>query len=122
MESLKGELQKAKSRVKELWDDMCEQICEFDFAMWEKDCELGSLRKQLEARSEASAAKKTVPVGHFSGASNVTCSMPSSTVDLNGVALSQPHQPTTVLPQHGTVPISGLSMYHHGAWGSLVYN
>ena len=108
VESLKGELQKAKSRVKELWGDMCEQICEFDFAMWEKDCELKSLRKQLEAKSEASAAEKTVPVGHSSGASHDTWSLPSSTVDLNRVALSQPHQPTTGLPQYGTVPVSGI--------------
>ena len=75
-----------------------------------------SLRKQLE---EASAAEKTVP---SSGANNVTWSKPSSTFDLNRIALSQPHQPTTILPQHGTVPISGLSLYDHGAWGSLVHN
>jgi len=45
LESLKGELQKAKGRVKEHQRDICEQICEFDFAMWEKDCEVESLRK-----------------------------------------------------------------------------
>ena len=25
---------------------MCEQICEFDFAMWEKDCELARVTKK----------------------------------------------------------------------------
>ena len=40
VESIKSELQKAKGRVKELWKDMFEQIHEFDFALWEKDCEL----------------------------------------------------------------------------------
>ena len=39
VKSLKGELQKSKGRV-------CERISEFDFATWEKDCELESCRKQ----------------------------------------------------------------------------
>ena len=40
MKSLKRKLLKVKGRVKE-----CEQIHEFDFAMWEKDCEVESSRK-----------------------------------------------------------------------------
>ena len=45
---------------------MCEQIREFDFAMWEKDCAVESLRKHrgkhLKAKSETSEAQKTVDI------------------------------------------------------------
>ena len=40
VEHLKHELLQATVRVKELWKHMCDQICEFDYALWEKDYEL----------------------------------------------------------------------------------
>ena len=43
VEHRKHELLQAKVRVKELWKHMCDQICEFDYALWEKDNELASL-------------------------------------------------------------------------------
>ena len=40
VEHLKHELLQATVRVKELWKHMCDQICQFDYALWEKDNEL----------------------------------------------------------------------------------
>jgi len=112
----------SKGRVKELWKDMFEQIHEFDFALWEKDCELESLRKQLEAKPKTSTTEKTVPIGHSIGASNVTWSMASSTVDLNRVTLLQPMQQTPkVLLQHGTVHVGDVvsaSSWHPGQFST----
>ena len=49
-EKLKQELLQGQNRIKELWKKNCEQVKEFDLIIWEKDKELESLKKQLEAK------------------------------------------------------------------------
>ena len=108
VETLKRDLQQTKGRVKELWKDMCEQIREFDYALWEKDNELESLRKQLETKSVVSmpvATEHPVLTGHSSGAANVSWSLPSTAVHLH----RDTYQTTPVLPQHVTTVVGGLA-------------
>ena len=104
VECLKRELLQARVLVKELWKDMCDQIREFDYALWERDNELESLRKQTGIKSAVTtslATEQTVLSGHSSGATNVSR---SSTVDLHRDTLL-PNQSVPVLSQHVTTAV-----------------
>ncbi|XP_065903460.1 coiled-coil domain-containing protein 158-like isoform X2 [Dysidea avara] len=107
VECRKCELLQAKVRVKELWKDICDQIREFDYALWERDKELEYLRKQTGMKSAVTmslATEQIVLSGHSSGATNVSRLLPSSTVDLHRDILL-PNQTVPVLPKHVTTAV-----------------
>ena len=89
---------------------------EFDFAMWGKDCELKSFRKQLEAKP---AAEKVVPIVHFSGANNVIWPVLSSTVEL---LCCSPIKLLQFFLNMELLMLVMLSLHLHGTLSSVVHN
>ena len=91
LENLKQELQQRQSRIKELWKQNCDQVWETDLILWEKERELESLRKQLEARSVMVGLPAQPLTERSTGlcGTNADGSLPATT-DLQRAALLQP--------------------------------
>ena len=45
------QLEERQSEIKELWKQNCDQVQEFDLIICERNKELGSLKKELEAKN-----------------------------------------------------------------------
>ena len=66
VERPKHELLQAKVRIKELWKDMCDQIRELDYALWERDNEPKSLKKQTGMKSAVTTLLATEQTDSYS--------------------------------------------------------